>query len=30
VVRNMMTTKDGNIVIAESGLNIVALVEIGK
>jgi virginiamycin B lyase len=30
VVRNMMTTKDGNIVMAESALNIVALVTIGK
>jgi virginiamycin B lyase len=30
VVRNMMTTRDGNIVIAESALNIVGLVEIGK
>ncbi len=30
VVRNMMTTRDGNIVIAESGLNKVALVTIGK
>ena len=30
VVRNMMTTRDGNIVIAESGLNMVGLVEIGK
>jgi hypothetical protein len=27
VVRNMMTTRDGNIVIAESGVNKVALVE---
>ena len=30
VVRNMMVTKDGNIAIAESALNIVGLVEIGK
>ena len=30
VVRNMMTTRDGNIVIAESALNIVGLVTIGK
>ena len=30
VVRNMMTTRDGNLVIAESGLNKVGLVEIGK
>ena len=30
VVRNMMTTRDGNIVIAESALNIVGLVQIGK
>jgi virginiamycin B lyase len=30
VVRNMMTTRDGNIVIAESGVNKVALVEIAK
>ncbi|MEQ1949446.1 MAG: cytochrome C [Bryobacteraceae bacterium] len=30
VVRNMATTKDGNLVIAESALNIVAVVEIGK
>jgi virginiamycin B lyase len=30
VVRNMMVTRDGNIVIAESALNIVGLVEIGK
>jgi virginiamycin B lyase len=30
VVRNMMTTRDGNIVMAESALNIVALVTIGK
>jgi len=30
VVRNMMTTRDGNIVMAESALNIVALVTISK
>jgi len=30
VVRNMMTTRDGNIVIAESALNIVGLVVVGK
>jgi len=30
VVRNMMTTRDGNIVIAESALNIVGLVTIAK
>jgi virginiamycin B lyase len=30
VVRNMMTTRDGNLVIAESGVNKVGLVEIGK
>jgi virginiamycin B lyase len=30
VVRNMMTTRDGNIVMAESALNIVALVEVAK
>ena len=30
VVRNMMTTRDGNIVMAESALNIVALVTIAK
>ena len=30
VVRNMMTTRDGNIVIAESALNIVGLVMVGK
>ncbi|HLH44771.1 MAG TPA: hypothetical protein VKV74_17415 [Bryobacteraceae bacterium] len=30
VVRNMTTTRDGNIVIAESGLNMVGLVQIGK
>jgi virginiamycin B lyase len=30
VVRNMMTTRDGNIVIAESALNIVGLVAIEK
>ena len=30
VVRNMMTTRDGNIVMAESALNIVALVVVGK
>jgi virginiamycin B lyase len=29
VVRNMMRTSNGNIVIAESGINKVALVEIG-
>jgi hypothetical protein len=29
-VRNMMTTRDGNIVMAESALNIVALVTISK
>ena len=30
VVRNMMTTRDGNIVMAESALNIVALVTVTK
>ena len=30
VVRNMMPTKEGNLVLAESGLNMVALVEITK
>jgi len=30
VVRNMMVTKDGNIAIAESGMNVIGLVEIGK
>jgi virginiamycin B lyase len=30
VVRNMMTSSDGNIVIAESALNMVGLVLIGK
>ncbi len=30
VVRNMMATKEGNFVLAESGLNMVALVEVGK
>jgi virginiamycin B lyase len=30
VVRNMMTTRDGNIVIAESALNKVGLVTIGR
>jgi virginiamycin B lyase len=30
VVRNMMVTRDGNFVLAESGLNMVALVEVGK
>ena len=30
VVRNMMTTKEGNLVLAESGVNKVALVEILK
>ena len=30
VVRNMMATKDGNLVLAESALNRVALVEVGK
>jgi streptogramin lyase len=30
VVRNMMATKDGNLVLAESGVNKVALVEIVK
>ena len=28
VVRNMMPTKEGNLVIAESGVNKVALVEV--
>jgi len=28
IVRNMMTTADGNLVMAESGVNRVALVEI--
>ncbi len=30
VVRNMMPTRDGNLVLAESALNMVALVTIGK
>ena len=30
VVRNMMATKEGNLVIAESGVNKVALVEVAK
>ena len=30
VVRNMMATKEGNLVLAESGVNKVALVEIVK
>jgi virginiamycin B lyase len=30
VVRNMMTTRDGNLVMAESGVNKVALVEVMK
>jgi len=30
VVRNMKVTSDGNLVLAESGVNKVALVEIGK
>jgi virginiamycin B lyase len=30
VVRNMMPTKDGNLVIAESGLNMVGLVDIAR
>jgi virginiamycin B lyase len=30
VVRNMMTTKDGNLVLAESAMNKIALVEILK
>jgi virginiamycin B lyase len=30
VVRNMMATKEGNFVLAESALNKVALVEVGK
>jgi virginiamycin B lyase len=30
VVRNMMTTKEGNIVIAESGVNKVGLVEVSR
>jgi virginiamycin B lyase len=30
VVRNMMVTRDGNFVLAESGLNMVALAEVGK
>jgi len=30
VVRNMMATKEGNLVIAESGVNKVALVEVQK
>jgi virginiamycin B lyase len=30
VVRNTMTTRDGNIVIAESALNKVGLVTIGR
>ena len=30
VVRNMMPTRDGNLAIAESGVNRVALVSIGR
>ena len=30
VVRNMMATRDGNLVMAESGVNKVALVEVQK
>ena len=30
VVRNMMATPDGNLVLACSGVNRVALVEVGK
>jgi virginiamycin B lyase len=30
VVRNMMATKDGNLVLAESGVNKIALVTIAK
>jgi virginiamycin B lyase len=30
VVRNMMVTKDGNLALAESGVNKVALAEVGK
>jgi virginiamycin B lyase len=30
VVRNMMATREGNLVMAESGLNMVALVTVGK
>jgi len=30
VVRNMMPTSDGNLVMAESGLNMVALVEVRR
>jgi len=30
VVRNMMPTKEGNLVIAESGVNKVALIEVQK
>jgi len=30
VVRNMMPTREGNLLLAESGLNMVALVEIAK
>ena len=30
VVRNMMATRDGNLVMAESGVNKVALVEVGR
>jgi hypothetical protein len=29
-VRNVSVTKDGNLVLAESGVNKIALVEIGK
>jgi virginiamycin B lyase len=30
VVRNVSVTRDGNLVLAESGMNKIALVEIGK
>ena len=30
VVRNVSVTKDGNLALAESGVNKIALVEIGK
>ena len=30
VVRDMMATRDGDFVLAERGLNMVALVEVGK
>jgi hypothetical protein len=30
VVRNVSVTKDGNLALAESGVNKIAVVEIGK